>query len=504
MTKKRRTIRRRSFLRGAFGVSLALPFLDGLVWEEMGRSWAAEPAMPKFFIAVRSGNGVAQKVGDREPEKFWPFEQGSLTRQMMQRTDGDGDIRSTGLLADYLDKLLIIRGTKYNYSGNGCGHSGGGNQCLTATPPSDYPERNKSLATGESLDNLIQRTLDPDDAEPMTLAAGRTSGYLDEVLSYRPPLDGESNARLRSAERNPWEAYKSIFGAPNGVSDDYLHNQIAGQRKSVNDLLRDQLQDLRRNPALSRADQQRLELHQDAIRDLEKRMVACHLPEMRIGDIQQAGESQAYKDQLNTPEMAYMMNDIIALACSCGLKRAATLQLGNGNDGTKYAISNGGDKYPFHWISHRIQGDGGQDSAPPIQNAAALHYEIDKIHMQIFGDLVGKLDSYVLTDGSTLLDHGVAMWTNDLAKGVSHSYRDLPYIIAGSGGGYLRQGHFIDARDTGNKAGDGWVPHNQIFNTVLNALDVTQDDGSPILDFGHKGGLNHDVPKGGEIPGMKV
>src|SRR5690606_41137120 len=135
---------------------------------------AQDMVKPKFFVAMRSGNGVAQAAGS-EPEKFWPMERGQLTREMMQRLDGAGDLRSTGELADYYDKLLIVDGTKFSFPGNGCGHSGGGNQCLTATPPSATPSGNRSLATGDSLDNYIQRMLVPGDPEPLTLASGRSS-----------------------------------------------------------------------------------------------------------------------------------------------------------------------------------------------------------------------------------------------------------------------------------------------------------------------------------------
>ena len=492
---------RRMFLKGAFGVTVALPLLESVVpggGPSVAR--AADPSAPVHFVCVRSGNGVVQKTS-KEEEKFWPMDLGPLTRDAMRRTDAAGDMRSIAELADYADDLLIVSGCKYLYPGNGCGHSGGGNQCLTATPPSDYPEKNKSLATGESVDNLIQRKLQPGAPEPLTLMGGRTSGFLNEVLSYAPPLAGETNGRLRSAERNPWEVYKSIFGDPaTQDQSDYLHNQIAEQRRSVNDLLREQFDHLKRRPYLSQADRQRLEQHQAAVRDLEKKMLACHLPDTDWGPIKQAGESGAWRDEVNAEQMIYMMMDIIALSFACDLKRSATLQIGNGNDGTRYQID--GPTYPFHWISHRIQGDGGSGSAPPIDNAADLHRQIDRLQLRYFKYLVDRLAERTTPTGR-LLDQCVALWTNDLSSGPCHSYRNLPYIIAGSGGGYLKTGHFIDARDTGQKESDGWVYHGQFFNTVINACGVRKDNGDLVDDFGHKGGLNKSPGKGGEIPGMK-
>lgn len=488
-------IHRRHFLKGAFGVTMALPFLDLF---EAKRVMAQDMVKPRFFVAMRSGNGVAQMAGS-EPEKFWPMERGQLTREMMQRLDGSGDMRSIGELADYYDKLLIVDGTKFSFPGNGCGHSGGGNQCLTATPPSGTPSGNRSLATGESIDNMIQRVLSPNDPEPLTLASGRSSSYLDEVLSYRLPAQGETNAGLRSAQRSPWDVYLALFGSPESQSTEFLNNQIALRRKSVNDLVSEQLDDLKRRPGVSQADLNRLELHQDSISDLETRMLACHLPDQQWATIENAHIQDLHRDPAEVEDITKMFMDVIALAFACDLKRAVTLQIGNGNDQTTYSIN--GPAYPFHWISHRIQGDGASGSAPPIDNAANLHYQIDRLHAQWFKYLLDKLNEYT-TDSGTLLDDCVAMWTNDLANGVGHGYRNLPYVLAGSGGGYLRTGHYIDARDTGNRESDNWVPHNQLYNTVLNAVGVGEVLGAPVEDFGHKGGLGHNAPRGGEIPGM--
>lgn len=501
MRRSRPHLDRRMFIKGAFGVTFSLPLLEGLLTRNA--AYAADPnAKPVYAVFVRAGNGVAQQAGS-EPERFWPLEMGALSAAMLQRQDSNNTMRAVGELSEFAQKLLIVQGLKYNFPGNGCGHSGGGNQCLTNTPPSGMPERNKSLATGESLDNLIQRTLMPSDPEPLTLAAGRESSYLDEVLSFNLPLNGDTNGRLRSAERNPWAAYKNLFGDPSDQLDDVLYNLLAEQRKSVNDVVREQINDLKRHPALSQRDLQRLELHQDNIRDLEKKMLACHLPTMQVQTIRDAGDRQLFKDHRKVESLAMMQMDIIALAFACDLKRAATLQIGNGNDQTIYDIGQPNTDYPFHWISHRIQGDGGSGSAPSIGNADYFHHLIDRVQMRMFKHLLSRLDEYQ-TDTGTLLDDSVAVWTNDLANGIGHGYRNVPYLIGGSGGGYLKQGQHVDARDSGTKSNDGWVSHGQLFNTILGAVGVRNADGSPIEDFGHKGGQGHNAPPGGELSGIKA
>ena len=124
----------------------------------------------------------------------------------------------------------------------------------------------------------------------------------------------------------------------------------------------------------------------------------------------------------------------------------------------------------------------------PIEGAQEMHHEIDKLHARLFKYLLDKLASYSTPDG-TLLDSGVAAWTNDLAHGVSHGYNNVPWILAGSAGGYLKQGQYVDG---------GNVTHNRLFNTLLNALGVRKADGSPVDDFG-----DPSLAKG-EIASMKA
>ena len=69
----------------------------------------------------------------------------------------------------------------------------------------------------------------------------------------------------------------------------------------------------------------------------------------------------------------------------------------------------------------------------------------------------------------------MAVWTNDLGHGVSHTYNNITWVLAGSCGGYLKTGAYIDA---------GNVTHNRLFNTLLSAVGVRNADGSEITNFG--------------------
>jgi hypothetical protein len=444
---------RRRFLFGLGGAVVALPFLEGL---SARKSRAGDPPLHKFAIFVRQANGVQQKE-NTEPDRFWPSALGPITTASLT---ADSD-RAVAELKDYGPKLTMVRGVKFAFPGNGCGHSGGGNQCLTAAKVSADPSDNKSLAMGESIDNRIARELNSGtNKEPLTLYAGRMAGYIDEVLSYRGPL------QLRAAERNPYTAYKKMFNIadPDTIALEYK----AAGRKSVNDLVRAQMTALLKRPDLSTADKARLDLHFSSIRDLEIK-ASLRLPDARIKEMEAMSPKVA--DPANIEEISRMQCDIIALAMAAGITHAATLQIGDGNDSTEYVI--GGVKQPrYHQISHRIYSDGA--TGDPIPDATLKHHEIDKIHQRIFKYLLDRLSSYTGPLG-TLLDQGVAVMTNDLGTGVGHSYNNIPYVCAGSIGGFLKTGQFIDA---------GGVTNNQILNTFAAGVGVKNGAGDLLDDFG--------------------
>ena len=96
----------------------------------------------------------------------------------------------------------------------------------------------------------------------------------------------------------------------------------------------------------------------------------------------------------------------------------------------------------FHYISHR-QADDGSGTGAKIANAVELHTKIDRIRMGTFKYMLDRWKTYSTPNGP-LLDNAFAMWTCHVANGPSHSFNNLPIIIAGNAGGYLKQGQYVD------------------------------------------------------------
>lgn len=447
-------INRRRFLRGLGGAAVALPFLESVRWARPGV--AAVPDKRVYSMFIRQGNGVQQAGFGGELERFWPRTLGTLTRDNLANANSD---RTLSILADHADKLTLVRGTRFPFPGNGCGHSGGLNQCLTAASLTGVGK--DSLALGPSVDWFIASRVNEPGVEPLTLMSGPQSAYIAHGLSYSGP------SQLRGAKNNPFAVYSSLMGLA-GSSEEL--QQIAMRRKSVNDLVRDEMKELLGNPELSTTDRLRLDTHFQAIRDLEVGM-ACTLPDNTVQamrDIRTVFEANEHRIKV-----ADFMLELAALAFACDATRTGTLQIGTGNDGTRYTV-NGVLQNTFHRISHRIDSDGTEGT--PIPNADLLHHEIDKLFAGIFKRFLDRLATYPGPSGGSLLDDSVVLWTNDLANGPPHSYSNVPQVLAGGAAGYLRTGQYLDA---------GNVTHNRLLNTIINAVGIRNEDGSPYDSFGN-------------------
>ncbi len=481
MNPVRPRINRRAFLRGAGTVGVALPFLEGAP----ERSAWAQNENPVFGFFICTSCGVLQKSGS-DPERFWPTTEGALTTESMNAFAAE---RCTGILADYASRLLIVRGISYPHRSSGCGHAQGLVQCLTSSAPNGTS--NTSTSSGPSIDTVIAQALNPQGVEPLTLYAGLKGGYINEKLSF------SAAGQVRAAEGNPYNVYQRLVGlvTPGGTggtggTGPTVADQLLLQRKSVNDLVRAEMQALLARTDLSAADRQRLDQHFQSIRDMENTMtgmgVQCSADGLNTTAIDALRSGTAFKANGSQDEISKLHFELVALAFSCNATRVATIQIGDGTDATRYTI-NGKQMERFHWISHRIQSDG--SSGTSIPTAVEDHAAIDRMRMESFKHLLTKWSAYQ-TAGGPLLDRAFALWTSHVAVGPSHSFSNLPIIIAGSAGGYLKQGQYLNAGSN--------VGNNRLHNTLATAMGVNKDSGG-LTNFGAGSGLT-----GGIIDSLKA
>src|SRR5262249_17729381 len=125
---------------------------------------------------------------------------------------------------------------------------------------------------GPSADTLIGQALGND---PLAVYSG-AKGFIAERISFKAAGAGQ----VRSADVNPYLLYSKVVGLVSSASSmagatptvDTMGKELANKRKSVNDLVRGELQTMMNLPVLSSADKQRLDQHFQAIRDIEVTM----------------------------------------------------------------------------------------------------------------------------------------------------------------------------------------------------------------------------------------
>ena len=94
--------------------------------------------------------------------------------------------------------------------------------------------------------------------------------------------------------------------------------------------------------------------------------------------------------------------------------------------------------------------------------------------------MLSRLEEAKEVDGSSLLDHSLVLWGNELGVGNSHTYMNIPWVLAGGAGGYLKTGRALKFPD---------LPHNDLLVSVCNAMGL--DD---VTTFGIPGVCTGPLP----------
>ncbi|MEE9384615.1 MAG: DUF1552 domain-containing protein [Nannocystaceae bacterium] len=447
------------------GVTFALPLLESLLPRHASaRGETADP----FAVFFRQANGVAcalggTAVGD-EPERFWPREHGPLTPANVEG-------RAVGELETHLHRLLVVENVNMNRFDYGDGHARGALQGLTARGAVVAGVGGQSEAAGESIDHRIGADLNEGGRESLFMYAGRNSGWLGGAcISYR------AAGVRRAALHNPVNAYQVMMGL-----NDAEMEQIIGRQRSVNDFVLAQMQDLLATKGLSADDRRRLELHRDSVRDLEGTL-SCNFGGAELAEVQELGAVFDSEDGTQTLATARAHMHVAALAIACGYTRSAAIQVGSGNDGnTRYADPDTGELMGdnFHYISHRRQSHNSEGTVIP--GSDLLHHKVDVQFARTFRYLLDRLEEYETPGGGSLLDAGVAIWYNDNGSGPGHASHNIPYVLAGGAGGFLKQGIHVRVEAD---AADREPNHSKMLNTLGSAAGVRKADGGYLDDFG--------------------
>ena len=441
---RRHLIDRRTCLKG-LGATLALPLLQTMGWADASRAKAVKPPVRLGFMYMPHGVIMDQ---------FWPKDPASFLSSPPPALES---------LRGVLEQCLLVKGI----SGvpiapfNGAPHALELSTWLTAQLP-DADKRNQihiSISADQIAANYVGAMTSLPSLELATMPQthrenqeGLNEGYYSHC-SYR------SATQAVPAETNPRSVLERLFGK----TDRPGHlTQADPLDRQMLDLVLGGAKELRRK--LPQDDQHKLDEYLDSVRSVERRIAAIEYRQKEAA-LEKAGVSVSKRNASDSPpieikiplgdkrsEYMQVMCDLNVLAFQTDTTRVSTY-IGSTPNGVSYPEL--GFKDEHHSQTHH------NNKPEQVGKVAA----ITAFNIAQFAYMVKKMASLREGDG-TLLDNCIMMWGSGLEDGNKHARENLPFILAGKGGGSLRTGRFL--ADTKGNQGD-------LLTTLLACAGVPLD-----------------------------
>ncbi len=437
-------IDRRTHLKG-LGAALALPLLDSMGWADDSKT--ARPKPPVRISFMYMPHGVI-------PDQFWPASAESFLTSPPPALES---------LKPVLDQCLLMKGI----SGvpiapfNGAPHALELSTWLTAQlPDADTRSQiNIAISADQVAANFVGGFTSLRSLELATMPQthkenqeGLNEGYYTHC-SFRSPTQPVP------AETNPRSVLNRLFGKTDQPGQIEKVNPLDRQ---MLDLVLDGAKDLRRR--LPHDDQHKLDEYLDSVRAVERRIAAIEHRQKEAA-LEKAGVASSKRNASDSPpieikipvgdkrsEYMQVMCDLNVLAFQTDTTRVSTY-IGSTPNGVSYPELGFNDEH--HSQTHH------ENKPEQVAKVAA----ITAFNIAQFAYMVQKMANLREGDG-TLLDNCIMMWGSGLEDGNKHSRDNLPFIIAGKGGGTINTGRFLP--DTKGNQGD-------LLSTILKCAGIPLD-----------------------------
>lgn len=473
-------MKRRMFLQGIGGAALAAPYLSSLA----PRPARAQSEYPVNLIVYFTHNGTL------------------LENYRTTERTGALDLSGLSTFADLVgmeSKLLQIRGlwgeptafSGVTYEGTKIyfdPHDQGTASKLTCAPN----DNTNKWALGISFDHFIAGLIQPG-TDPLVWSPTPV-GFKDvkSILSYKVAGDGTAFTPESSASK----LYSNLTGlfTTGGTAAPTEADYKVLRGNSILDLTRDDLKTLEAKN-MSASDKARLAAWADLLRSAESVIVPAGCNEdvaLALGideaAIQAAGGGGGgpggggggfggnVEVQMTTG--MEVMQKLSALHLVCGANRVIVQ---HNQSFLTYDFAGMTCTADHHGCSHRTGSAAvGGDTYSPETYLPQIK-QIDTFLGSKYAQFVKLLESIPQGEG-TLLDASGLVWLPELGDGEKHNQDDLPFTIAGSMGGFLKQGQIVDVAPEQSGGGGGGfggfggsgIPHNKLFVTLAHALGRTE------------------------------
>ena len=414
-------LNRRACLKGV-GASLALPLLESMGWADTVKGKIAKPPVRLGFMYMPHGVIMDQ---------FWPASAESFLNSPPPALES---------LRPVLDQCLLMKGV----SGvpispfNGAPHGLELSTWLTAQLP-DANKRhqvNISISVDQIVANYIGAQTSLPSLELATMPQTHKENQEGLNEAYYTHCSFRSANQAVPAETNPRSVLKRLFGQRDKRG--HLSKPDPLDRKML-DLVIGGAKDLRKK--LPQDDKQKLDEYLDGVRSVERRIAAMEARQKEAA-MEKAGMASSKRNASDSPpieikipegdkrsEYMKVMCDLNVLAFQTDTTRVSTY-IGSTPNGVSYpelGFSN----------AHHSQTHHNFDKEKVRKVAAITAFNIEQ-----YAYMVKKMASLSEGDG-TLLDNCIMMWGSGLEDGNKHRRENLPFIIAGKGGGSINTGRFL-------------------------------------------------------------
>jgi hypothetical protein len=442
---------RRMFLRGAGGVLLAIPTLPSLLWKA-ARVKAQDITTPVRYVQWVTNHGVFES-------HFWPAStyspsepasvSGDTLPNVKARSLSDIPERMSAVLSESFDpvraKMNLIRGLDLMV---GPGFHNAGVPTCASWPRQD----NLIPAFAHSVDSILETSTKFYPTPVRTPALRLTPGVNPAATwgSFCWTTRAGKPIRL-TAYNSPQSALDEVFAGAKQVPRQDA--QVATLR--MVDQVKDDYRHVSKLSALGSADRDLLSHYIDLLADVQRRMAidvsTCRTPQLA---------NQTDFDVLHKNAI-----DIAVAAMLCGATRVVCYHCYQGSP-SQY------DESSFHAWCH---------------NDKAKHRELMTYRYKQLARMLHTMDQVKEANGKTLLDNSLVYAGNELsdpAHGTRH-LQNMPVILAGSAGGKLTTGNYIDYS-------------GRLFNNLLISifhvlgLEPTDYERGNVIGFGDYQGKNQE------------
>jgi Protein of unknown function (DUF1552) len=447
---------RRTVLRGAGSIAIALPWLEMMGTQKSAQAQAA-PAAKRFLTVYQPGGTVAQQPGGKVAEKFWPS--GPANAPVLSPI--------LAPLQPVFSKVLVPKGlsmTKLWHKLGGEQHQAGIVGWLTGMAQNGagvYPQ-------GPSLDQVLAKTLSQGKKLPsLQMAVRWATGKSNSKLSPINAANFANTAEMLPLppQLDPQKLFTTLFGDVQPGVDTSGQTAAIARNKSILDFVGGRYTAL--SARLGARDKARLDEHLTQIRAFETgldKLVkvggACQPP----ADVDTTGYNPTLGTTMSTttdaviPKTGTFMMDMMVMALACEITAVGSFQWTDTEA-----------KHTFPWLNlaqhhHYYQHDGNDAANGDFVDgyAPGACEQICTWYSQMHAHLLTSMDKIDM-GGHTLLDETLVFFGSEIAFPPQHLKENMPFLLAGGG---IKGGRVMDCGAS--------TPHNNMLVSIFNHFGDTR------------------------------